>query len=138
MREANPQTIYLKDYTVPDFLISSVDLNFNLAEENTRVISRLTLTRNPASQTGDAPLVLLGENLTLVRVIIHDDEELTETDYQLTPDSLIIHSVPQHREFVLTIENTINPKANTTKIVRTIVPLESEINFVSLVLNIFV
>ena len=73
MREANPQTIYLKDYTVPDFLISSVDLNFNLTEENTRVISRLTLTRNPASQTGDAPLVLLGENLTLVRVIIHDD-----------------------------------------------------------------
>ena len=113
MREANPQTIYLKDYTVPDFLISSVDLNFNLTEENTRVISRLTLTRNPASQTGDAPLVLLGENLTLVRVIIHDDEELTEADYQLTPDSLIIHSVPQHREFVLTIENTINPKANT-------------------------
>jgi len=113
MREANPQTIYLKDYTVPEFLISNVDLNFNLTEDNTRVISRLTLTRNPASQTGDAPLVLLGENLKLIRVIIHDDEELTEADYQLTPDSLIIHSVPQHREFVLTIENTINPKANT-------------------------
>ena len=74
MREANPQTIYLKDYTVPDFLISHVDLNFNLTEDSTRVISRLTLTRNPASQTGDAPLVLLGENLTLIRVIIHDDE----------------------------------------------------------------
>ena len=113
MREANPQTIYLKDYTVPDFLISHVDLNFNLTEDNTRVISRLTLTRNPASQTGDAPLVLLGENLKLIRVIIHDDKELSESDYQLTPDSLIIHSVPQHREFILTIENTINPKANT-------------------------
>ncbi len=113
MREANPQTIYLKDYTVPEFLISHVDLNFNLTEDNTRVISRLTLTRNPASQTGDAPLVLLGENLKLIRVIIHDDEELSESDYQLTPDSLIIHSVPQHREFILTIENTINPKANT-------------------------
>ena len=113
MREANPQTIYLKDYTVPDFLISHVDLNFNLTEDSTRVISRLTLTRNPASQTGDAPLVLLGENLKLIRVIIHDDKELSESDYQLTPDSLIIHSVPQHREFILTIENTINPKANT-------------------------
>ena len=113
MREANPQTIYLKDYTVPDFLISHVDLNFNLTEDSTRVISRLTLTRNPASQTGDAPLVLLGENLTLIRVIIHDDEELTEADYQLTPESLTIHTVPQHREFILTIENSINPKANT-------------------------
>jgi len=33
MRDANPQTIYLKDYTVPDYLIHSVDLNFTLAEE---------------------------------------------------------------------------------------------------------
>ena len=113
MREANPQTIYLKDYTVPEYLIHTVDLKFTLAEEHTQVISRLRLIRNPDSQTGDAPLVLLGENLSLIRVILHDDIELSEQDYQLTPDSLIIHSVPQHREFVLTIENTINPKANT-------------------------
>ena len=113
MREANPQTIYLKDYTVPEYLIHTVDLKFTLAEEHTQVISRLRLIRNPESQTGDAPLVLLGENLSLIRVILHDDIELSEQDYQLTPDSLIIHSVPQHREFVLTIENAINPKANT-------------------------
>jgi aminopeptidase N len=113
MREANPQTIYLKDYTVPEYLIHTVDLKFTLAEEHTQVISRLRLIRNPDSQTGDAPLVLLGENLSLIRVILHDDIELSEQDYQLTPDSLIIHSVPQHREFVLTIENTINPKSNT-------------------------
>ncbi len=113
MREANPQTIYLKDYTVPEYLIQSVDLKFTLAEEQTHVISRMTLIRNPKSQTGDAPLVLLGENLNLIRVIVHDDTELNTQDYQLTPDSLTIHSVPQHREFILTIENTINPKANT-------------------------
>ena len=58
MRDANPQTIYLKDYTVPDYLIHNVDLNFDLAEDNTRVVSRLTLSRNPASQTGDAALIL--------------------------------------------------------------------------------
>ena len=56
MRDANPQTIFLKDYTVPDYLIHSVDLNFTLDEENTRVISRLTLSRNPASRTGDVAL----------------------------------------------------------------------------------
>lgn len=113
MRDANPQTIYLKDYTVPDYLVHSVDLNFTLDEEHTRVISRLTLSRNPASQTGDTALILAGENLTLISVILNDDNELTEQHYLQTQDSLIIHEVPQHRSFVLTIENTINPKANT-------------------------
>ena len=113
MRDANPQTIFLKDYTVPDYLIHSVDLNFTLDEENTRVISRLTLSRNPASRTGDVALVLAGENLTLISVVLNDDTQLTEQHYLQTPDSLIIHEVPQHRSFVLTIENTINPKANT-------------------------
>ena len=74
MSDVNPQTIYLKDYTVPDFLIRCVDLSFSLAEENTRVISRLTLKRNPDSQTGDAPLILAGENLTLISVILNDDQ----------------------------------------------------------------
>ncbi len=113
MRDANPQTIYLKDYTVPDYLIHSVDLNFTLSEENTRVISRLTLSRNPASQSGDTALILSGENLTLISVVLNDDNQLTEQHYLQTQDSLIIHEVPQHRVFVLTIENTINPKANT-------------------------
>ena len=113
MRDANPQTIYLKDYAVPDYLIHSVDLNFTLDEENTRVISRLVLSRNPASQTGDTALILAGENLTLISVVLNDDNELTGQHYLQTPDSLIIHEVPQHRSFVLTIENTINPKANT-------------------------
>ncbi|MDD1638100.1 MAG: aminopeptidase N [Methylococcaceae bacterium] len=113
MRDANPQTIYLKDYTVPDYLVHSVDLNFTLDEEHTRVISRLTLSRNPASQTGDTALILAGENLTLISAILNDDNELTEQHYLQTQDSLIIHEVPQHRSFVLTIENTINPKTNT-------------------------
>ena len=113
MRETSPQTIYLKDYTVPDYLIRTVDLNFTLAEENTKVVSRLTLSRNPDSKTGDVPLILAGENLTLISIVMNDDMALTEKDYQQTTDSLIIHQVPQHRDFVLTIENTINPKANT-------------------------
>ena len=113
MSDVNPQTIYLKDYTVPDFLIRSVDLSFTLAEENTRVLSRLTLRRNSDSQTGDVPLILAGENLTLISVVLNDDNELTEKYYHQTSDSLVIHDVPQHREFVLTIENIINPKANT-------------------------
>ena len=113
MKDANPKTIYLKDYTVPDYLITNVALNFNLDEDNTRVISRLTMIRNPASQSSESSLVLAGEGLTLIRVVLNDDTELTDTHYLQTHDSLIIHEVPQQHSFVLTIENTINPKANT-------------------------
>ena len=113
MRDANPLTIYLKDYAVPDYLIQDVDLKFTLDEQHTQVISRLTLIRNPASQTGDAPLILAGENLKLSSVVLNDDQALTEQDYRQTQESLIILNVPQHRSFVLTIENTINPQANT-------------------------
>ncbi len=113
MKDANPQTIYLKDYAVPDYLIHRVALNFSLDEEQTTVVSRLEMSRNPASANAASPLVLAGENLTLIRVLLNDDQELTASDYQQTPDSLIIHNVPQQQAFTLTIENIINPKANT-------------------------
>ncbi len=113
MRDANPQTIYLKDYQVPDYLIHTVELNFTLDEQQTRVVSRLALVRNPDSESSETALVLAGENLKLIRIVLNEDQELTGTDYHITPESLIIHDVPQQRPFTLTIENEINPKANT-------------------------
>ncbi len=109
----NPQTIYLKDYTIPDYLIHNVALTITLDEENTHVISRLVMMHNPASYSTESSLTLNGENLELLRVVLNDDQELTEADYTKTADALIIHDVPQQHSFVLTIENCINPKANT-------------------------
>jgi aminopeptidase N len=113
MRESNPQTIYLKDYTVPEYLIHDVALNFTLDDENTLVSSRLTLSRNPASLSRDTSLILSGENLKLIRISLDDGNDLTKDQYLQTQDALIINNVPQQQRFVLTIENTINPKANT-------------------------
>lgn len=112
MRDANPQTIYLKDYTVPDYLIDNADLHFALDEENTRVTAKLNLRRNPASLSGSANLMLHGENLTLMRLSLNG-EELAPDAYQQTAEALTVFEVPQQQNFVLTIENTINPKANT-------------------------
>ncbi|MDO9268557.1 MAG: aminopeptidase N [Methylobacter sp.] len=113
MRDPNPQTIYLKDYTVPEYLIHSAALNFTLDDENTLVSSQLTLSRNPASQSRDTSLTLSGENLKLIRMNLDDGNELSKDQYLQTQDALIINNVPQQRRFVLSIENTINPKANT-------------------------
>jgi aminopeptidase N len=109
----NPQTIYLKNYTVPDYLIQSVALTFTLDEEQTHVVSRLVMIKNPASLSAESSLTLNGEHLLLLSVVLNDETELTEADYQQTTDALVIHEVPQHHIFTLTIENTINPKANT-------------------------
>jgi aminopeptidase N len=113
MRDASPQTTYLKDYTVPEYLIHSVELNFVLHEERTQVTSRLTLSRNPESVSMDTALVLAGENLALQRIVLNDDKELIDKDYLQTTDNLTIFNVPQQQPFTLTIENTINPKINT-------------------------
>jgi len=113
MRDSNPQTIYLKDYTVPEYLIHSVALNFTLDDDNTLVSSRLILSRNPASRSSNTSLTLSGENLKLIRVNLDDGNDLGKDQYLQTQDALIIHNVPQQQRFTLTIENTINPKANT-------------------------
>ena len=112
MRDANPQTIYLKDYTVPEYLIHDVVLNIALDEACTRIIAKLTMSRNPACASPGNSLTLNGENLTLIRVVV-DNETLLEDRYRQTPEALIIHEVPQQRQFIVTIENTIDPKANT-------------------------
>ena len=113
MRDPNPQTIYLKDYTVPEYLIHSVALNFTLDDENTLVSSQLTLSRNPESQAKNTSLTLAGENLKLIRVKLDDGNDLSKDQYLQTQDALIINQVPQQQRFILSIENAINPAANT-------------------------
>jgi aminopeptidase N len=112
MRDANPQTIYLKDYRPPEYLIHSVDLNFELDEESTRIVSTMVITRNPKSQQNTKELVLSGENLKLISITL-DTSTLEKEQYSLDQEHLIINDVPQDKTFTLTIENLINPKANT-------------------------
>lgn len=112
MLTTQPQTVYLKDYAVPNYLITTVELDFTLAEESTQVITRLTLERNPVSLTSDDTLILNGENLLLRRVLL-DGLELKPIQYSQSADTLRLDQLPQQQPFVLTIENTIQPNANT-------------------------
>lgn len=112
MRDAAPQTVYLKDYTPPEYLISSVDLRFELDETQTQVYAELNLQRNSASQTHSAGLTLVGENLELISLAVNE-KRLSPADYTLNAESLTIHSVPQDQPFTVSIHNQIDPKANT-------------------------
>lgn len=111
-RDATPQTIYLKDYQVPDYLIHNVELSFVLDEENTQVEACLTVQRNPQSQTSSTDLLLMGENLTLESVSLNE-KTLSASEYAQTAETLIIHGVPQQERFTVLIKNLIHPKLNT-------------------------
>ncbi|MGR8930848.1 MAG: aminopeptidase N, partial [Gammaproteobacteria bacterium] len=112
MREATPQTIYLKDYTPPEYLIDHIELAFELDEAQTIVRSTMNLRRNPASQADGMALTLMGEELELIGVAV-DGVPLADSEFDIGPESMCIHRVPQDKPFVVFIENRISPKANT-------------------------
>ena len=107
MRESTPKTVYLKDYAQPEYIVGQIDLTFTLSEEETCVTSRLTLQKNRASPNDNAPLVLDGEEMTLESVKING-QTLTESMYEVSPESLTIPGAPKVEVFTLEIQTRVN------------------------------
>ncbi len=101
---------YLRDYTVPDFLIDTVNLEFELGEDVTKVHSLLAMQANPASHNPARDLVLQGVDLNLKSVAINH-KILDALAYRVTENSLTIYSVPE--KFTLEIVTWIKPQENT-------------------------
>lgn len=111
-KQEAPQPIYLKDYKPPYFLADSIDLDFDLFDEYTRVKATMVLRRNNAHPDGDAgkqPLVLNGEEMQLQSVAING-VLLSNADYQVDAEYLSIANVPE--KFTLETLVHIDPKAN--------------------------
>ncbi len=111
MKKGNPQTIYLKDYTPPLYLIDTVDLRFELGEDQTVVHSRLAMRRNGGADDANPPLVLSGERLELCAVTL-DGMPLAADRYTVDEECLAIEDLPE--AFVLEIETRIKPQENTS------------------------
>ena len=110
MSNIKQKTIYLKDYTVPEFLISHTDLHFELSNSDTQVRSLLKIQRNPLCKKKQPRLALTGEELTLKSISLNG-ETLTADQYTLNDESLSIAVLD--KEFTLEIVNSINPAQNT-------------------------
>ncbi|MBU3070542.1 aminopeptidase N [Aestuariicella sp. G3-2] len=111
MKDAQPKSIYLKDYRKPDFLIETTELHFNLDPSATVVKSRLKIRRNPEAHTPSLPLTLHGQDLELISLHI-DGKTLQPSEYEIGPETLTINTVPN--EFVFEAEVKINPEGNTS------------------------
>ena len=107
---AAPREVRLADYAPPAFLVDTVDLTFELDAGATKVTSRLSVRRNPASNVRNAPLHLDGEDVALLRVELNG-EALGANQYNLDDKALIIPDLPD--AFALEITTRINPKDNT-------------------------
>ncbi len=110
MLNPTPQTTYLHDYTPPPFLITSIDLDIDIGDDQTIVTSRLAITRNPSCADPNAPLVLNGEELELLKLAL-DGRSLEKTEYELDLESLTIADVTD--AFELKTQVRILPQNNT-------------------------
>jgi len=106
-----PNTIYLKDYRVPDYLIKTTDLRFEIHDGETLVSAMLHLYRNPAAATPATQLTLHGADLELVSIAI-DGRVLDATEYAFGEESLTLFNTPE--EFSLITITKIKPETNTS------------------------
>ena len=65
MSAEKPRSTYRADYRPPDYWIDTVDLHFDLGEEQTIVTARLAVRRGEVRVGDIPPLVLDGEDLEL-------------------------------------------------------------------------
>ena len=112
MKDALPQTIYLKDYKVSPFLIETTDLVFDLGDQQTCVTTRLVVRRNPASAEQSNSLELNSKGDVQLQWIEIDGQRLNDSDYTLSDNMLILRNLPA--SCVITTEVLIQPQLNTS------------------------
>src|SRR5690242_4658103 len=98
MREPQPKTIHLEDYTPPAFRVETVELDVDIREDHALVRAKLELRRN-----APGPLVLDGDELELVSISV--------PKYRVTPEKLTIEDAPD--AFMLETLTRIVPQKNT-------------------------
>jgi aminopeptidase N len=111
MREPQPNSIQLKDYAPPAFLVESVELDVDIRADDAVVRAVLALRRNPLAAAARAPLVLDGEALELLSIAL-DGVQLRAERYSLSPARLEIGQLPDNCR--LETVSRIVPQRNTT------------------------
>jgi aminopeptidase N len=104
MRESQPATIHLKDYTPPPFLIERVALDVDIRADDALVKATLSVRRNGPST---APLVLDGDELELKSLSL-DGKDFP---HKVTAEALTLEGVPD--AFTLETVTRIVPQKNT-------------------------
>ena len=111
MRNDQPETIYLKDYTPPGFLVDRVRLTFDLGDPVTTVTNEAWYKRNQDLPDGPATLQLYG-NLSGTPDVWLDDVAVAGERLHIRDGVLSIRDVPD--SFCLRVVTRLEPAKNTT------------------------
>src|SRR5262249_21335064 len=106
MKTDTHKTIYLKDYKPYSYVLTHIDLNFDLRDGHTIVTAK-----SKFKKTKNEPLFLNGEGLVLKKISL-DGRELKVGDYEVNELGLTLPA-PKADEFTLEIETLIEPEKNT-------------------------
>ena len=105
MRTDTPQTIYLKDYKAPDYMVMHVDMRFEIFDEKTLVHTKAQYTKNSDE---DNDLFLNGQQLKLISCKMDGKEIDPKTD-----EKGMTIPAPGKDIFTLEIITEIYPALNT-------------------------
>ena len=98
-------TKYLKDYAPTNYLVDTIDLTFTI---NDKSVSVTNISKYHKRSDAANSLILNGSaQLDQIKL---NDKKLSNTDYELKNDQLILSNAPD--EFVLTITTTLDPWQN--------------------------
>jgi aminopeptidase N len=107
-RGDQPRTPVLRqEYRPPAWWVDHVELDFDLDAAETRVVSRISVRRNPEVES--EPLTLSGASLDTRRVEI--DGESVPFEERSGDEALVVENVPDRA--VVTVEVLIHPDRNT-------------------------
>src|SRR6266853_796549 len=102
MREPQPKTIHLKDYTPPAFRVETVDLDVDIQNDHAIVRARLAIKR-----LAPGNLVLDGDEVELVSVAVDG----RSARHEVTKERLTVFDVPER--CTLETVSRIVPQTNT-------------------------
>lgn len=105
-----PETIYLRDYTPPEFLVETIDLTFELDRAQTRVTSIMQIQRNKAAAVHGA--LVLDKGPFEILSVVADGMVLLPGQYQSGDDYFKLANTKDR--FTLEIVSLLNPRANTS------------------------
>lgn len=108
MRTDTPRTIHRSEYRAPNYRVETVEMGFDLDPKDTRVATRMQMSRNEA---GIDTIELHGEELQLVQLRVNG-KELSKRQYRIADGVLSIPNAP--KEVTLEIETSICPEKNTS------------------------
>ena len=109
MKDEVRQPIFLKDYRATDFIIESLELEFDLFEDHAVVTNKMRIKRNPSVPSKTPNLFLNGEQLELVEIKMND-KLLEREKFYLDEKSLSLNS--NEMSFELEIKTKILPQNN--------------------------